>query len=195
MPDLMSKQLSFPELLSENPSLMALARYLEHSGPPDSWLAAGCVVQTLWNAQAGYPLTQGILDYDLVYFDPDLRASTEQRWQQSLQAEFKELKLDVKNQARVYQWYPQKFGIVIAPFESVAAAMSSWPTTATATAARWSQGRWQILAPFGTTDLLAGIVRPNQVLVSKEIYLAKVKRWQALWPHLMVLPWQESAPL
>lgn len=180
------------QMLHQASHLHALARYLEVAGPPDCWLAAGCVVQSIWNLLTQRPPDFGILDYDVVYFDPDLTEATEQAWQARLSEAFADLKPDVKNQARVHQWYPRKFGLTIAPYKSVADAMQTWPTTATATAARLKQGQWQVLAPFGLTDLLALVLRPNRTLASEQIYRVKALRWAAHWPELRILPWEQA---
>lgn len=179
-------------MLEQSPELKALATWLDQQGPPDAWLAAGCVVQTVWNRLTGRPLNYGILDYDIVYFDPDLSPEAEIRWRKRLEHDFPGMNLDVKNQARVHQWYPKKFGIEIPPFVSVQAAMQTWPTTATATAARRHQGQWEILTPFGRRDLLGLIVRPNRTLASKTIYVSKTSRWADLWPELVILPWEQG---
>lgn len=179
-------------LLERADHLHSLAQYLEKEGPPDSWLAAGCVVQSIWNLLTDRPPEQGILDYDVVYFDADLSQKSEHEWQQKLLAHFPQIKLDVKNQARVHQWYPRKFGLTIPAFVSVLEAMMTWPTTATATAVRWHGGQWQILAPFGLSDLLALVLRPNRVLATQAIYTAKATRWAALWPELTILPWEQA---
>lgn len=179
-------------MLEHSPELKALALWLDEQGPPNAWLAAGCVVQTVWNRLTGRPLNHGILDYDIVYYDTDLSTETEADWRSRLEQAFPELNLDVKNQARVHQWYPLKFGIQIPPFVSVTAAMQTWPTTATATAARRHQGEWEILTPFGRRDLLALVVRPNCTLATKSVYLNKTARWEELWPELTILPWDQA---
>lgn len=179
-------------MLEKSAELKALACWLDEHGPPDAWLAAGCVVQTIWNKLTGRELDYGILDYDIAYYDPDLSAEAEAHWRQQLAAEFGALRLDVKNQARVHQWYPQKFGVAIPQFVSVAAAMQTWLTIATATAARRHQGQWEILTPFGRRDLLGLIVRPNRTLSDKTAYLTKTTRWSEFWPELEVLPWEQG---
>jgi hypothetical protein len=189
-PSLLTDELIF--LLDQAEHLAVLADALAEDGPPAGWLAAGCVVQSIWNLKTGRPAEQGILDYDIVYFDANLGAETEAAWQKQLQAVFPTLKLDVKNQARVHLWYPQKFGLKIPAFASVEAAMRTWPTTATATAVRRSQDQWDVLAPFGLDDLLALILRPNASLCSEAVYVAKSARWGVLWPELTILPWSQA---
>lgn len=179
-------------LLDQAEHLHALAEWLERQGPPEAWLAAGCVVQSVWNLLTDRPANQGILDYDVAYYDADLSEQTESGWIDAMTAAFPQTKLDIKNQARVHLWYPRKFGVQIPPFVSVSAAMATWTTTATATAARRRQGRWELLAPFGLDDLLELVLRPNRSLIDAKIYAAKASRWQALWPELRILPWEQA---
>jgi hypothetical protein len=76
------------------------------------------------------------------------------------------LEFDVKNQARVHLWYEKKFGYPIQPYRSVEAAINTWPTTATAIAARIDECGYKICAPFGLNDLLGMIVRPNKTQIN-----------------------------
>ena len=163
---------------------------------PDAWLVAGAVVQTVWNQRFGLPATTGITDLDLVYFDPDLSEATEAAHAERLRGLFADLPvwLDVKNQARVHLWYGAKFGVPLKPYASATLAIASYPTTATATGVRMNDERFEVCAPFGLADLLAGVVRPNQVLVTESVYAAKVARWQAIWPALQVVPWAHREP-
>jgi len=48
-----------------------------------------------------------------------------------------------------------------------------------------------LYAPFGVDDLLSLIVRPNRRQITRDIYLAKLRRWQACWPVLTIVPWDE----
>lgn len=188
----LSKRLS--GLLQASPQHGQLARWLSSHGPPEAWLAAGCVNQLVWNHLSGQPATAHFKDWDIVYFDPDLGASTEARWRARLQAAFPRLTLDVKNQARVHLWYAERFDTeqAVQPLKSIAGALQTWPTTATATAARWHQDRWEILAPFGLDDLFAARVRHNPARVSAAVYAAKTARWQACWPMLKILPFSAT---
>lgn len=189
----MSARPDLDAILAAAPDLPALADWLAREGLPEAWLAAGCVNQTIWNHLSARPPRHGILDYDVVYYDPDLSPETEAAWSARLSAAFPGLKLDVKNQARVHLWYPRKFGLEIPQLASVHAALCTWPTTATATAVRRAaDGGWDWLLPFGPADLTAMIIRPNCSLVSEPVYLAKAARWQSLWPELRVLPWEQA---
>lgn len=179
------------EILERAPVIWQMATRLEQVAP-EMWLAAGAIVQTVWNLRTGRNLGYGILDYDLVYFGVGETASEEWTRHQALAAEWPQYPLDVKNQARVHLWYPDKFGLEIPPLQSLSAALCTWPSTATATAVRRVQGQWEILAPFGLSDLLNLVVRPNATLVSAEIYARKTARWRSLWPELEILPFEAA---
>lgn len=177
--------------LESSPELMAIAKILA-TEMPEMWLAAGCVVQTIWNVLTGRAAEYGILDYDLVYFKPEQNLADQALLQQKLARLIPSKSLDIKNQARVHEWYPQKFGIHIPPFQSLEAVLCTWPSTATSTAVRYVENHWQILAPFGLDDLLSLRVRPNATLVSEAIYMKKSNRWKSLWPELDVLSFKEA---
>jgi len=49
-----------------------------------------------------------------------------------------------------------------------------------------------VWAPFGTDDLFNLVVRPNRVQIPRAIYDAKLARWAARWPSLVILAWEEG---
>ena len=158
----------------------------------DGWLVA--VAQTIWNAKSGLPPDHGIRDIDIVYFDAtDLSAETEAAEDARIQSLLHDLPVaaDVKNEARVHLWYEARFGAPILPYQSVQAAIATFPTTATAIGVRMNDGRLEIQAPFGLADLCALVVRPNTAQVTAEIYEAKVSRWRDLWPSLDIRLWRD----
>jgi hypothetical protein len=182
------------DLLRENRLLCEVMRRLAKLEFPDWYLGAGCIPQTVWNLAAGNPPNHGISDYDFVYFDPDTsdlaeRAASEQAAKQVADLD---IRLDVKNQARVHLWYAQRFGYDIVPYSSSADAINTWPTTATAAGVRVNNEGWSLYTPFGVEDLVDFIVRPNRVQITREIYRAKVDRWLRTWPFLTVLPWEDG---
>ncbi|HET7629593.1 MAG TPA: nucleotidyltransferase family protein [Bacillales bacterium] len=157
----------------------------------DYYIGAGCITQTVWNHISGYPLEYGIKDIDFVYFDRDLSEAAESEVKAVLNEKFDDLplRLDVKNEARVHLWYKQRFGYEIQPYQSLEAAINSWPTTATAIGLRKEDG-WKVYAPYGLNDLFGMIVRANKLQITKEIYEKKVDRWTEKWGHLQVIPWE-----
>ncbi len=161
---------------------------------PNWYVGAGAVVQTVWNELHGFELTRGIEDCDLVYFDTDTRYEAEDRYIREGRALFQDLRIEVeiRNEARVHLWYEEKFGERIKPYISVEDAINTWPTTATSVGVRYSNGKFQVYAPYGLHDLLAMIVRPNKALVSQEVYEKKAERWQKVWPKLKIITWDAT---
>ena len=93
----------------------------------------------------------------------------------------------MKNEARVHLWYEAKFGRFVAPYASVTDAIGTFPTTATAVGIRPSAEGLQLYAPYGISDLLGLVVRPNRKQITRDIYEAKVGRWIAAWPQLTIV--------
>ncbi|MUT64718.1 nucleotidyltransferase family protein [Paenibacillus sp. NEAU-GSW1] len=157
------------------------------------FVGAGCITQTVWNHLTGRPLTYGISDIDLVYFDAaNLSFEEEDKWIKKASLSFNDIPfpVDVKNQARVHLWYESKFGIKLNPYRSLEEAISTWPTTATALGARVEQnGDYRIYAPFGLEDLFTLTLRPNKKLITEDVYDQKVEKWRSKWPELKVIEW------
>lgn len=159
---------------------------------PSWYLCAGAITQSVWNHLHGFESTKSIKDYDLNYFDDsDLSAETEREVEAEARRLFAGLgvELDVKNEARVHLWFPQRFGRTIEPYTSTEHAISTFPTTASCIGARIEAEHFVMCAPLGLTDLLAMVVRPNPVIVDETVYRAKTDRWKQAWPRLTVLPW------
>ena len=172
------------EVLSQAPSL----------GLPNSYVGAGCITQTVWNALCGIPLMNNIKDIDLVYFDAtDLSEESERAIQMSVNEKFRgtPIRIDVKNEARVHLWYEQEFGYAIRPYESCEDAINTWPTSATSIGLTMNSGQ-DVYAPFGLNDLFGLVVRANKAQITEEIFLTKVRRWQQHWPELSIVPWNDT---
>jgi uncharacterized protein len=181
--------------LSRNDALWQIIASFDEIRLPDCWLVAGAVAQTIWNVALSRPASAGIKDADIVYFNPDdLSQEAELEEEIRLRSRFARLglKLDVKNEARVHLWYEQKFGYPIPPYRSSAAAIATFPTTATSIGVRWHDARLECCAPYGLGDLLDLIVRPNRIQITPAIYEEKVARWRAEWPELTFLEWNSS---
>lgn len=192
-PGVLPSQLTVLEAaLRRNDALWQIIRSFDEIGLPDGWLVAGAVAQTIWNVVLGRPADAGIKDADIVYFDPhDLSQEAELKEEIRLRGRFAPLglKLDVKNEARVHLWYEEKFGYPILPYRSAAAAIATFPTTATSIGVRWESARLECCAPYGLDDLLGLIVRPNKVQITPAIYQEKLARWRVEWPELTFLGW------
>jgi hypothetical protein len=78
----------------------------------DAWIVSSCLVQTAWNVLTGRAVDYGIADYDIFYFDADTSWQAEDTVIRALQDRLAKLdvRIEVRNQARVHLWYPQKHG-------------------------------------------------------------------------------------
>ena len=179
-------------IIGENQTLREVLEAAAGLMPPNWYLGAGCIAQTVWNYMSGRDLMAGVKDLDLVYFDAaDLREEAENAYTQRIREILSDvpIHIDVKNEARVHLWYEKHFGYAIKPYSSVEDAINTWPTTATSIGVRRSGGEPVVYAPYGLNDLFAMVVRPNKKQITREVYEAKVRRWLESWPSLQVIPW------
>jgi uncharacterized protein len=183
----------FVELVLRNDVNRAVLDRAPQLGLPDWWLTAGAVFQTVWNVLDGRDPTAGINDYDLFYFNAaDLSWDAEGDVIQQAADLFADLdaQVEVRNEARVHLWYEQHFGTPARPFTSSRDAIDHFASTTCCYAlTRTSDGRTEVYAPHGYTDLIAMHVRPNPVLAPRHVYETKAARWRSEWPRLRVDPW------
>ena len=182
------------ETITKNEQLYRVLRVLKELNLPfEYYVGAGCITNTVWNDISGYPLEYGISDIDIVYYQPeDTTPESEKNLKDILLNQLGDFqfKLDVKNQARVHLWYENKFGFPIKPYNSLEAAIDSWPTTANALGLRLEQDEsYKIYAPYDLDDLFSMVVRPNKLMITREIFENKAKKWKAKWPNLKIVPW------
>jgi len=189
--DLQKQAQLLHEILKQNIILYSVIEKARDLGIKNYYIGAGCVTQTVWNYQTNNSLTHGVSDIDFVYFDADLSYEKEDETIKHINSELNasELKLDVKNQARVHLWYKDHFGYAVKPYQSLEDAVNSWPTTATAVGVRLCKSGLKIYAPFGLNDMFGMIVKPNKAQITEEIYNQKVRKWQSKWAELKITEW------
>lgn len=180
-------------ILVQNKVIENILRLAPELQMPNWYLGAGCIAQTIWNKLHGFDLNCGIKDYDLVYYDPsNLSGEKEELYIQKGRELFKDIPVEIKNEARVHLWYEKHFGYPIVPYQSVEDAINTWPTTATCVAVKYyDKNQFTVYAPYGLNDLLGMIVRPNKTQITKEIYLKKAERWKKIWHKLKIIPWDK----
>lgn len=187
------RQIEYLEMaLNQNEVVQSMLAIGSDLALPNWYLAAGGVAQTVWNLQHGFEPASRIKDYDLVYFDPgELSSEAESQIEEELRRRLpgSATTIDVKNEARVHLWYRECFGRPVEPYRSSEDAIATWPTTASAVGVRYEGNQLVVCAPFGLSDLLGMIVRPNKVIVTRDIYEEKALRWASQWPDLRVIPW------
>jgi hypothetical protein len=159
---------------------------------PDAWLASGCVFQPVWNTLTGRAPQHGINDYDVFYFDPDTSYEAEDAVIRACAAHFAGIAADiqVRNQARVHLWYPQKFGRPYPPLRDSTDALTRFLSPCCAVAMQRTHDGHRVAAPLGLDDLFAMVVRPNPLTTGpRDQYEAKAARWKSAWPEITVMPW------
>ena len=174
-----------------NPVNGAIADELLRLALPDAWIVSGCLVQSAWNVLTGRAADYGINDYDIFYFDPDTSWQAEDAVIGALQARLSKLgvRIEVRNQARVHLWYPQKHGLPYPALRRSTEGIDRFLTKNTQVGIRRSAHGYDVYAPNGFDDIADMIVRPNPgANFSAANYAAKAARWKALWPELTVLP-------
>ncbi|BBM83749.1 nucleotidyltransferase family protein [Candidatus Uabimicrobium amorphum] len=176
-------------ILQNNPKICHILQVLESINPPNWYLGAGCITQSIWNNICNCEIDYGVKDYDIVYFDCDISQHKERQYTQKIQSALPEITIDVTNQARVHLWYHNIFNKTIQPYTSVEDAIKSWPTTASAIGVHKEKQQFSVCAPFGLHDLFSLIVRPNKLLITEDVYIAKVQRWLEKWPQLNIIEW------
>ena len=165
-------------------------------GLRDWWLASGCLFQTVWNLKSGRPADSSIVDYDVCYFSEDTSWDAEDEVIRSASALFTDLTVtvQVRNQARVHLWYPEKFGVAYPPLTTAGEGILRFPASAqTIGMKRTGEDFIDVYAPFGLGDVWGMVARPNRALPMAERYAEKTARWRAVWPRLTVYPWADGS--
>jgi hypothetical protein len=160
--------------------------------PPDWLISAGAIRTAVWDRLHGYEKRTQLADIDLGFFDPgDLSLEHEREIQRILEQAVPDEAWDVKNQAAVHLWYPQKFGYEVEPLSSTAAAVATYPETAVCVGLRLRDDDSLLIeAPYGLDDLFGLVHRRNPTRVSIEEYERRLasKRITDRWPRVSVAP-------
>lgn len=183
-------------IIRSDPVLMEVLDALRAEALPEGMLVAGAIYNLVWNRLTGRPDLAGVNDIDIFYFDDsDLSYEAEDAVIKRLDGRFAHLPLpvQVRNQARVHLWFPQKFGIPFSPLGSAAEMLGRYASKTHAVAARLEPGGdMTIIAPFGLDDIFSFRIVPNRVLMNRPAHEAKGARAKAIWPEITLIAWDES---
>ena len=188
-----TRRYQFLEHIGRNPVIAQILERMPSFGAPDCWLVSGCLFQTVWNVLDGRDPENGILDYDLFYFDArDLSYEAEDRWIKRCEDHYANVggRVELRNQARVHLWYPQKFGVDYPRLGSACDGVRHFLAQACVIAVRPAgQGGLDLFAPLGFEDVFARIIRPNPLWPDgpRERLQEKFARWQSVWPSLRLI--------
>lgn len=181
----------FVELALANDMNRVILERLPSLGLADAWIVSGSLFQSVWNGLIGRMPDYGIKDYDIFYFDPDTSFEAEDAVIRRAAASFGEMagKIEIRNQARVHLWYPQKFGTAYPALASSKEGIDRFLAICSMVGMRFHDGDYEIYAPYGFDDLKDMIIRPNPVANFRSaLYEEKARRWLEKWPQARLIP-------
>lgn len=180
-------------IIRGQPLLMRVLETLRALDLPDPLLGSGAIYNTVWNVLTGRPALTGIKDVDIVYFDDkDLSWEAEDRVIRRAQAVFADLPVPVelRNQARVHLWFPEKFGMAYPRLRASAEMLENFASRTHAVAVRLeADDSLAVFAPFGLDDIFSFRVTPNYALDNRRTHEAKAARAKSVWPELTIVEW------
>ena len=173
----------FKATVLSNPTNAAILARLGKLAVPQLYLVAGCLFQTVWNVKSGRPPAEGIRDYDIFYWDEDTRYEAEDAVIRRADQLFADLgaPIEVRNQARVHLWFGDKYGSSRPAIGSSQESIEQFLVQCTCLGLSASG---EVFAPHGFDDLANGVLRPNPLNRTPELYAAKVADYQSRWPWL-----------
>nr|WP_321442597.1 nucleotidyltransferase family protein [uncultured Cohaesibacter sp.] len=188
------------QFVLEDESLMEILNGLRDIDLPDWRLVSGAIYQTVWNRLTGQPQGYGIKDYDVAYFDASDRSyeaedgvikrveAARPKWQG---------RIEVRNQARVHLWYPERFGGPYPELKRTDESLENYMCTTHAVAVRLeADDSLSIAAPFGLEDIFSLTIRPCRRLpTNRTHYAEKARRMARHWPQLRILDWETEEPI
>ena len=184
-------QVRLASIVMADPDLMHVLRTIRGLDLPDWRVFSGAVYQSVWNAVTGRPVGYGREDYDLGYFDPDASWDAEDAVIKRVAAAFDEpfrTDVEVRNQARVHLWFPDRFGEPYEPLANTDEALGRFVAPAFAVGVRLeADDAISIAAPFGLEDVFALTIRPNPHRPLARGWDKAVASARARWPELKVV--------
>jgi hypothetical protein len=179
-------------MIEQQPDMVALLSAVASLQLPHGYISAGFVRNAVWDALHRRPVSCATLrDVDVVYYDPQHQdPEAEQAFERELTKLIPGVPWEVRNQARMHLRNGDP------PYRGTVDALRYYPETATAVAARLVDGRVELAAPLGLSDLLMLVVRPTPNFSAKlALYRERqaTKKWALRWPMLRFVEGQVVA--
>jgi hypothetical protein len=183
----------FLDIVSADPVVRAALVAAHDTALPDWLIVSGVLYNSVWNALTGRPPGYGTKDIDLFYFDStDLSYDAEDVVISRSAPRFAGLPLpvEIRNQARVHLWYPQKYGSPCPQYSNAAHSVAYFASKTHAVGVRLSaDASLELVAPFGVADIFAFRITPNHALDNRVTHERKGARAKAMWPQIIVEAW------
>lgn len=179
------------DIVRADSGLMHVLTTVRDLGLNDWRVFSGAVYQSVWNAVTGRPAGFGRKDYDLGYFDPDTSWDAEdvviKRVADAFDEPFRS-QVEVRNQARVHLWFPERFGEPYGALTGTDAALARFVAPAFAVGVRLEvDDAISIAAPFGLQDVFSMTLRPNPDRPLAKGWSKAVASARARWPEVTVI--------
>lgn len=180
-------------IMREHDVLMNVLTVLREVALPDHLIGSGAIYNAVWSHLTGKPLLTGTKDIDVIYFDAsDISYDAEDRIIRLLGDRFADLPVpvEIRNQARVHLWFPERFGFVVPPLKSSAEALLRYASRSHAVAMRLNpDDSLHIEAPFGLDDMFSFRITPNPTCDNEKTHYEKARRAKAIWPEIEIVDW------
>ena len=183
------------KILKKNKNLMLVLDYLEKLELPNFYIASGSVFQTIWNYQDNKDLNYGIKDIDIVYYDKinlskEHETKIEDKIIQFISNENLNYEIDVHNEARMHLWKKENENKEIDQYKNSEDAISKLIATVQAIGITKIDGKIEVYAPYGFSDILSKTIRPiKHEGNSSDLYYKKVKTWEKRFDKLSMIEW------
>lgn len=173
------------KLLLLDPDMRTVLQIIRDLDLPEAWLAAGCIRNAIWNTLSGRAVFDHDTDVDVVFFDPDCSETEVLAIQDQLTTSYPTYNWEVRNQVLMHQHSPNT-----APYTDTCDAVSKYPETCTAIAARLVGEELEVFAPYGLEDIETFTVRPTPHFQADperlKLYQHRLskKNWSSKWSQL-----------
>lgn len=183
-------RLRLETIVRETPDLMHVLQTAREIALPDWMIFSGAVYQPVWNRLTGRPASYGIKDYDLAYYDAsDISYEAEDVVIRGVADAFDpplRAMVEVRNQARVHVWFPEKYGEPYPPLSCSAEAIARFTSPAFSVGVRLEpDDGLTIEAPFGLEDLFAMRIRHNPLRPTTGL-VRTAENARKRWPELTI---------
>lgn len=178
-------------IVRNDPDLMTVLTTVRGLGLNDWLVFSGAVYQAAWNDVTGRAPGYGVKDFDLGYFNEDVSWDAEDVVIKRVAEAFEEplrSRVEVRNQRRVSEWFPAKFGEPYPPLSDTAEALTRFVAPAFAVGVRLEgDNQITVVAPFGLDDVFDMIIRPNPQRPLAKDWSRVTARALERWPELTVV--------
>ena len=179
------------DIVRNDSELMTVLTTLRGLDLPDWLVFSGAVYQSVWNHLTGRQPGFGVKDFDVGYFDEDVSWDAEDAVIKRVENAFEEpfrSRVETRNQRRVSEWFPAKFGQPYPPIADTAEALTRFVAPAFAVGVRLEEdGQITVVAPFGLDDIFAMVIRPNPNRPLAKDWDRVTARALERWPELIVI--------